>query len=93
MMRINLVLMLGLCGCALALVASQHQARKLFVQLQQVQARSQQLEIEFGQLQLELSTWATHGRVERIAQAALQMSVPPVARVRVVPPPPAPSNP
>jgi cell division protein FtsL len=93
MMRINLVLMLGLCGFALALVASQHQARKLFVQLQQEQARGQQLEIEFGQLQLELSTWATHGRVERIAQATLQMSVPAAARVRVVPPPPAPSNP
>lgn len=93
MMRINFALMLALSGCALALVASQHQARRLFVELQREQARSQQLEIEFGQLQLELSTWATRARVERIAQATLQMRAPPAARVRVVPPPPAPSNP
>jgi cell division protein FtsL len=93
MTRVNLALLLALSGCALALVASQHQARKLFVLLQQEQARAQQLEIEFGQLRLELSTWATHARVERIAQANLHMGVPPAARVRVVPPPPAPSNP
>ena len=93
MTRVNLALLLVLCAGALALVASQHQARRLFVELQREQLRSQQLEVEFGQLQLELSTWATHGRVERIAQATLQMGVPPAARVHVVPPPPAPSNP
>ncbi len=92
MTRVNLVLLLILIACALALVSSQHHARKLFVELQKVQAQAQQLEVEFGQLQLEQSTWATHSRVERIAASYLQMSVPPAARLRIVPPPPAPSR-
>lgn len=93
MSRVNLVLLLILVVCALGLVSSQHQSRKLFIELQEEQARGQQHEVEFGQLQLEQSTWATHSRVERIASTDLQMSVPTAARVRVVPPPPAPTSP
>lgn len=93
MKRINLVLFIVLVICSLALVSSQHQARKLFVELQAEQEIASQLETEFGRLQLEQSTWATHSRIERIATNQLQMRVPPQARVRVVPPPPAPSSP
>jgi cell division protein FtsL len=93
MKRINLVLFAVLVGCALALVTSQHHARKLFVELQAQQEVAAQLGTEFGRLQLEQSTWATHSRIERIATSQLQMRVPPQARVRVVPPPPAPSSP
>lgn len=93
MSRVNLVLLLVLVACALALVSSQHQARKLFVELQREQAQTQKLEIEFGRLQLEQSTWAMHSRVERIAANNLQMSVPPAERLRILPPPPAPSKP
>jgi cell division protein FtsL len=93
MTRVNLVLLLLLVACGLALVSSQHHARKLFVELQREQARAQNLEIEFGRLQLEQSTWATHSRVERIAASDLQMSIPPAERLRILPPPPAPSNP
>ncbi|MEX0958277.1 MAG: cell division protein FtsL [Burkholderiales bacterium] len=93
MKRINLVLFIVLVICSLALVSSQHQARKLFVELQAEQEIASQLETEFGRLQLEQSTWATHSRIERIAASRLQMRVPPQARVRVVPPPPAPSSP
>jgi cell division protein FtsL len=91
--RVNAMLFLVLICCALALVTSQHQARKLFVELQKEQERDRALEIEFGQLQLEQSTWAMQSRVERIASSRLQMRVPPAERVKVVPPPPAPSNP
>lgn len=93
MNRVNAMLFLILVVCGLALVTSQHNARKLFVELQKEQERTRALEVEFGQLQLEQSTWAMQSRVERIASSRLQMRVPPVARVRVVPPPPAPSNP
>jgi len=41
--------------------------------------------VEWGQLQLEASTWATHARVERLASRALGMRVPPASRVQVVP--------
>lgn len=93
MIKLNLVLSGILVVCALALVTSQHKARKLFVELQKQQEVAKQLEVEYGQLQLEQSTWAMHSRVEKIAANNLRMRVPPAARVHLVPPPPAPSNP
>jgi cell division protein FtsL len=93
MTRTNVMLFAGLVVCALSVVTSQHKARKLFVELQHEQDRGRELEIEFGQLQLEQSTWAMQSRIEQVATKKLGMRVPPVARVRVVPPPPAPSSP
>ncbi len=93
MMRLNAVLAGILVVCALALVTSQHKARKLFVELQKQQDQARQLEVEYGQLQLEQSTWAMHSRVEKIAANNLQMRVPPATRVHLVPPPPAPTRP
>jgi len=93
MTRISALLFAVLIVCALALVGSQHQARKLFVELQAEQERARALEVEYGQLQLEQSTWATHSRIESVASRELKMRVPPMARVRVVPPPPASFNP
>ena len=48
--------------------------------------QDEQLEIEFGQLQLEQSTWAMHARIENIAARKLGMRVPPASRVQVVAP-------
>ena len=85
MVRLNLILLAMLIGCALALVTSQHRARKLYVELQKEQDLAKQLDVEWGQLQLEQSTWAMHARVEKIAANALGMRVPPAARIQVVP--------
>jgi cell division protein FtsL len=93
MIRVNALLFAMLLLCALAVVTSQHEARRLFVALQDEQDRGRELEIEFGQLQLEQSTWAMQSRVEQVASKQLGMRVPDVGRVRVVPPPPASSNP
>ena len=93
MIRLNAALAGILVVCALALVTSQHKARKLFVELQKQQDQARQLEVEYGQLQLEQSTWAMHSRVEKIASNNLQMRVPPTTRVRLVPPLPAPAKP
>jgi cell division protein FtsL len=93
MTRINVLLFAVLIVCALGLVGSQHQARKLFVELQAEQDRAHALKVEYGRLQLEQSTWATHSRIETVASRELRMRVPPVGRVRVVPPPAAPLNP
>jgi cell division protein FtsL len=93
MLRLNLVLLAALTACALALVTSQHEARKLYVELQKEQELAKELDVEWGQLQLEASTWATHARVEKIATRALGMRVPPASRVRVVPVAPAEGQP
>jgi cell division protein FtsL len=84
--RINLILLLALTACALGLVTSQHQARKLFAEMEQEQERAKQLDVEWGQLQLEQSTWAMHARVEKIARERLRMSVPDAKRTQMVMP-------
>jgi cell division protein FtsL len=85
MARLSLLLLAVLIACSLALVTSQHQARKLYVELQKEQELAKQLEVEWGQLQLEQSTWAMHARVEKIAAKALGMRVPPPSRIELVP--------
>lgn len=84
MVRINILLTLILIGCALSVVTSQHKARKLFVELEKEQELAQQLAVEWGQLQLEQSTWAKHTRVEKIAREQLQMRVPEASHIRVI---------
>jgi len=82
--RINLLLLALLTACALGLITSQHKARKLFAELEHEQELARQLDVEWGQLQLEQSTWARHARVEKIARDRLHMSVPDVQRTQVV---------
>jgi cell division protein FtsL len=85
MARLNLLLLALLTACALGLVTSQHKARKLFVELEQEQERARSLEVEYGQLQLEASTWSMHARVERVAIQALRMRTPDAKRIQIVP--------
>lgn len=73
MAKLNLLLLLIAIGCALGVVTAQHHARKLFVALEKEHERTKQLEIEYGQLQLEASTWGMQGRVEKIAATQLGM--------------------
>jgi len=84
--RITFLLLAALVICAMSVVASQHKARKLYVELQKEQATAKQLEVEWGQLQLEQGTWATHARVERIATRELNMRLPAAGRIEVVQP-------
>jgi cell division protein FtsL len=82
--KLNLLLLLVLVVCALGLVTSQHKSRKLFSELEREQERSRALEVEYGQLQLEASTWGLHSRVEKIAGGRLGMRAPDPRRVRMV---------
>jgi cell division protein FtsL len=85
MVRLNLLLLAVLVLCALSLVTSRHQARKLFVELEREQAKARSYETEYGQLQLEQSTWAMPARVEKIAREQLRMQIPGPGRIDVVP--------
>ena len=84
MIRINILLTLFLIACALSIVSSQHKARKLFVELEKEQELAGQLAVEWGQLQLEQSTWAMRGRVEKIAVNQLRMRLPDASRVQTI---------
>ena len=85
MLRLNLLLLAALVACGLSLVTSRHQARKLFVELERTQAEARAFETEYGQLQLEQSTWAMPSRVEKIARTSLGLELPSPGRVEIVP--------
>ncbi len=80
--RVNLILLLVVIACALGVVTSQHRARKLFVELQQEKEQAQEMDVEWGQLQLEQSTWAAPVRVEKVAMQKLLMQLPASGQVR-----------
>lgn len=84
MAKLNLLLLAVLVACALGLVTSQHKARKLFSDLEREQTRARDLDVEYGQLQLEASTWGLHSRVEKIATGTLGMRAADPRRVRIV---------
>ena len=86
MTKLNLILFFVLFLTALGTVTSQHKARKLYVELQQQQDYAKQFEVEWGQLQLEQSTWAMHSRIEQIASERLHMQVPDAKRIQVIKP-------
>lgn len=69
---------------SLGLVSSHHQARKLYIALEQLNKDQKLFEQEYGQLQLEQSTWAMHSRVEMIAASRLQMQVPSQSRIQMI---------
>jgi cell division protein FtsL len=71
---------------ALGVIWSKHRARSLFVELQSLTNERDRINIEWGQLKLEQSAWATHGRVEKMARADLKLVVPKPEEVRLVQP-------
>ncbi|OGS92903.1 MAG: cell division protein FtsL [Gallionellales bacterium GWA2_59_43] len=81
---LNVLLLMAVVMCALSVVTSQHKARKMYIGLQKEKELAQQMEVEWGQLQLELSTLATPGRVEKIAEQQLHMQLPTSGQVQFI---------
>lgn len=71
--RLYLALIVLLSLCALMLVYSQYQTRKLFIELEMAQTQTRQLEMEWSQLQLDQSTLGKHARIEAAARKELNM--------------------
>ncbi len=69
---------------AIALVYTKHESRKLFVELEELTTERDELNIEWGQLQIEQSTWATHGRIEQVANDKLSLVRPEATEVFVI---------
>ncbi len=84
MAHLHLLLLAVLGAGAIGLVTSQHRGRKLFSQVEREQNRARELDIEYGRLQLEASTWGLHQRVEKIATGQLGMRTPDPRKVRIV---------
>jgi cell division protein FtsL len=69
---------------ALAIVFTKHESRKLFVELEQLTSERDALNIEWGQLQIEQSTWATHARIERVAFEEMSLIRPQSGEIYVI---------
>jgi cell division protein FtsL len=62
---------------ALAVIYSKNQSRSIFIEIERHERALDQYEVEWGQMQLELSTLAEQNRVERIAKEQLKLVLPP----------------
>ncbi len=68
----------------MALVYTKHEARKLFVELEGLTHERDELNIEWGQLQIEQSTWAQHARIEQVATKDLSLVRPETTDIFVI---------
>ena len=68
-----IVVLLAVVISSVSVVYAKHQARKLFVELQALADERDDMDIEWGQLQLEQSTLTTQGQIERAARDQLGM--------------------
>ncbi len=80
------VLWVAALGSAAGAIYSKHRARELFVTLERLNNKRDNLEVEWGQLQLEQSAWSTHAFVERVASTKLKMTTPPPKDIELVSP-------
>lgn len=80
------LLWLGTLASAAGAIYAKHRARELFVQLEKLNQKRDNLEIEWGQLQLEQSAWSTHSFVENVATTRLKMAAPPPKEIEVLSP-------
>lgn len=79
-------LALAVLMSALGVVYTKHESRKLFVELDRLKTERDQINVEWGRLQLEQSTLATHGRIERTATKRLNMETPEYEKIFIVRP-------
>ena len=77
-------LALAVLASALGVVYSKHHNRQLYVHLQSLQQQRDAMEVEWGQLQLEQSTLATQGHIERVARKQLKMQIPDMEAVVMI---------
>lgn len=81
---INGMLLAIVLVCALSVVHSQHETRKLLMQLQEEKKHAQQLDVAWGQLQLEQSTLSAPGRIAKVLEKQLDMQLPVNKDVRFI---------
>jgi cell division protein FtsL len=80
------VLWVATLASAAGAVYCKHRSRELFVELERLETHRDNLEIEWGQLQLEQSAWSNIAFVERVASAKLHMAMPPPKEIEIITP-------
>jgi cell division protein FtsL len=80
------LLWIAALASATGAIYCEHRARTLFIRLEALNAQRDNLQIEWGQLQLEQSAWSTHAFVERVAGTRLHMAMPPPKDIEIIAP-------
>jgi cell division protein FtsL len=78
------MLVLAVMASAIGCIYAKHESRKLFTQLQTLNAERDRLEVDWGRLQIEQSTWSTHARVEQLAREQMNMQTPSMGQVYLI---------
>lgn len=86
-----LLLVLPLLWCAVLVssagaIYSKYRARELFVELERLNTGRDELDAEWGRLQLEQSAWSAYAFVERVASERLHMSIPDSRDIEILAP-------
>ena len=69
---------------AIGVVFARHEHRQLFIALTKLESAREELNIEFGRLQLEQATWAESNRIDQVARMRLGMKFPEAGDIVVV---------
>ena len=80
------VLVIACVLSAIGVINARHQHRQLYVELTRLEHARDELNIEFGRLQLEQATWAESNRVDLLARERLGMKFPEAGEIVVVQP-------
>ncbi len=79
-MKVRVALLLLLAAAVVAssigIVYARHESRRHFIELDRLTSERDDLNYEFGRLQLEQATWAENNRIEQIARGRLGMVSP-----------------
>jgi len=78
-----LVLVAAVIASSIGVVYARHEGRRHFIELNRLTNERDNLNFEFGRLQLEQATWAENNRIEQIARGRLGMVSPSSAEMVV----------
>jgi len=73
---VPVLLVLAVMASAIGSIYAKHEVRKSFMELQRLNVERDRMEVEWGQLQIEQSTWSTYARVEQLARENMKMRPP-----------------
>lgn len=78
------VLLIAVVWTALKVVEAKQQTRQLFAEREALRAEADELSVTWGQLQVELATFAGYERIEKSATNRLQMRTPQMQEIEVL---------
>lgn len=76
MVRLVAALVLAVVGCALSIVSARYESRLAVIELDRARHAERELDVEWRRLQLELTDYAQHARIDSVARQALKMLPP-----------------